>query len=159
MQMRYVLTNTYRTKASAVVLVLILTPTAFVAFEYAASGSAEAQTSGGSEIMALKPGQRSGIHELNKNPAEYLIEPSNYYEYMGSNMLKLDINGDGNMDLAVAGGYYSYYAPAVRIYDGSSQVMYPNLRETTASSKWKIAWGKSGWIGRRLSSVQCSARS
>ncbi|MCI0482326.1 MAG: VCBS repeat-containing protein, partial [Candidatus Dadabacteria bacterium] len=89
----------------------------------------------------MKPGQRSGIHELKQNPAEYLIEPSNYYEHMGSNMLKLDINGDGNMDLAVAGGYYSYYAPAVRIYDGSSQVKYPNLRETTASSKWKIDWG------------------
>lgn len=87
---------------------------------------------------ALKPGQREGEHDLNENPAEYYIE-GNMYEYFGAKMLKLDINGDGVLDLAVTRPYF--YGQSVVIFDGATQVMFPDLQSTSSSARWNINFG------------------
>lgn len=128
-----------RSRLLAITAVLVMVLAGFVGLAVLTAPTAAAEdgeTIMESKPMTLAPGQRVGEHDLGEKPPEYYM-PGNYYYYFGSKMKKGDINGDGIEDLAVIAG--GFYANAVFIYDGSSDVMFPNLQMSADSATWKIS--------------------
>ena len=78
---------------------------------------------------------KSGDTYLSDIAPEYMIEGQDSSGYFGNVMKKLDFNGDGYVDLAV--GQPRNYQ--VCIYDGKTQLEFPNLYETSKSARWKIS--------------------
>ena len=86
--------------------------------------------------LSLKPGERSGVHNLATSPPEYELRGKNNYAHFGAKMLKLDINGDGVEDLAVTAHQES--PSGVFIYDGASDITFPDLKGSPSSATWSI---------------------
>ena len=93
------------------------------------------------EPSGLKPGQRSGDHYLQDKPPEYFATGEGSDSYFGAILEKIDYNADGTTDLIVS----SPGGGAVYIYDGTSQLKFPDLGVTSDDATWTLSGGSNNF--------------
>jgi biopolymer transport protein ExbD len=137
----YILPSSYKIgKSRAIVLTVIavMTLAGFIPLIFAAT-PAIAGEENTFQPDELKIGQRSGDHYFEDNPPEYLAEGSVSGGYFGATMDKLDFNGDGFEDLAISAPMAG--SGKVYIYDGSTQLKFPDLGVTGEDARWTLSGG------------------
>ncbi len=95
------------------------------------------------EITGLKPGQRGGDHYLDDKPAEYLAFGESSTGYYGSVMDKIDFNGDSITDMVISAPRDG--SGRVLIYDGSTQLKFPDLGVSASDARWELSGSSSNF--------------
>lgn len=130
-----------RSRVLALVMVLLMTFAGSMTILIMAAAPAWALEDGTEPVVngyspsALQPGERSGDHYLDDSPAEYYAYGESNNAYFGATMDKMDWNGDGVLDIVISAPGIS----TVYIYDGSSQLRFPELQGAGSDARWSLS--------------------